>query len=260
MTDSRFKSGYTDKLDVESAKTELASTEAEAASLRKTRGELENSLAVLLGRPASDFKLAPASLDAKVPGIEPGLPSSLLERRPDVANAERMMAAANARIGVAKAAFFPNISLTGGAGYQSSKSSSLLDWSSRFWSLGAGASLPIFNGGKNRANMEKAEAAYDETVANYRQTVLKAFQEVEDGLTGLRFLDEQAQAQERAVQSAENADSLSNQRYKSGLISYLDVVDTQRTSLQTKRGGIQIWGDQLVTTIKLIKALGGGWE
>jgi len=260
LTDSRFKSGYTDKLDVERARTELASTEAEAASLRKSRSELENSLAVLLGKPASDFKLAQASLDTGVPGIAPGLPSSLLERRPDVANMERAMAAANARIGVAKSAFFPNIRLTGSAGYQSGEADSLLNWSSRFWSLGAGASLPIFNGGKNRANMAKAEAAYDETVANYRQTVLKAFQEVEDGLTGLRFLNEQAQAQDRAVQAAANAESLSNQRYKSGLISYLDVVDTQRTALQTKRSGIQTWGNQLVTTIKLIKALGGGWE
>ncbi|QTA85572.1 efflux transporter outer membrane subunit [Desulfonema magnum] len=260
LVQSRFKNGYTSKLDLERAKTELANTEAEGAALRKTRGSLENSLAVLLGKPASNFSLPPENLKIHVPEIAPGLASSLLERRPDVAGAERLVAAANARIGVAKAAFFPTIRLTGSAGYQSGETSSLLDRASRVWSLGPGISLPIFNGGRNRANMNKAEAAYDETVANYRQTVLKAVQEAEDGLTGLHFLGEQAKAQDRAVQAAENAEAISDERYKSGLVSYLDVVDAQRTALQAKRAGIQIWGEYLVTTVRLVKAIGGGWE
>jgi multidrug efflux system outer membrane protein len=260
MIESRFKNGYTGKLDLERAKTELASTQAEGAALRKTRGALENSLAVLLGKPASDFSLASANLTTKVPGIAPSLPSSLLERRPDVAAAERRMASANARIGVAEAAFFPTIRLSGSAGYQSGEASSLLDWNSRVWSLGPGISLPIFNGGRNKANLERTKAVYDETVANYRQTVLKAVQETEDGLSGLRFLSEQAKAQDRAVQAAANAEQISDERYKSGLVSYLDVVDAQRTALQARRAGIQIWGEQLVTTIRLVKAVGGGWE
>jgi len=260
MIESRFKNGYTGRLDLERAKTESASTQAEVAALRKTRRELENSLAVLLGKPASDFSLPPANLTTKVPEITAGLPSSLLERRPDVAAAERRMASANARIGMAEAAFFPTIRLTGSAGYQSGEASSLLDWNSRVWSLGPGISLPIFNGGRNKANLERTKAAYDETVANYRQTVLKSVQETEDGLSGLHFLSEQEKAQDRAVQAAANAEQISDERYKSGLVSYLDVVDAQRTALQARRAGIQIWGQQLVTTVKLVKALGGGWE
>ncbi len=260
MIESRFKNGYTGRLDLERAKTELATTEAEAAALRKTRGQLENSLAVLLGKPASDFRLPPAPSNIKIPEIAAGLPSSLLERRPDVAAAERLMAAANARIGMAEAAFFPTIRLSGSAGYQSGEISSLSDWNSRVWSLGPGISLPIFNGGRNRANLEISEAVYDETVANYRQAVLKAVQEVEDGLAGLRFLGEQAKAQDRAVKAAANAEDISDQRYKGGLVSYLEAVDAQRTALQARRAGIQIWGEQAVTTIRLIKAVGGGWE
>ncbi|WP_207687140.1 efflux transporter outer membrane subunit [Desulfonema limicola] len=258
LVESRFKYGYISRLDLERAKTELAGTKAEAAALRKNRGELENALAVLLGKPASEFSLAPADLDIKTPEISPSLPSELLERRPDVARAERNVAAANARIGVAEAAFFPTIRINGRAGYQSSETSSLLDWDSRIWSLGPNISLPIFTGGSNRANLEKAKAAYDETVANYKQTVLVAFKEAEDGLSGLYHLQDQAKAQEQALESAKNALAISESQYKSGLVSYLEVVDAQRTALQTERASVQISGRQLETTVMLIKALGGG--
>ncbi|MDM8535579.1 efflux transporter outer membrane subunit [Desulfobacterales bacterium HSG17] len=259
LVESRFKNGYISKLDLERAKTELASTKAEISALRKSRGELENALAVLLGKLASEFSLSPALQNIGVPKIAPTLPSQLLERRPDVARAERSVAAANARIGVAKAAFFPTIRINGSAGYQSSETSSLLDWDSRVWSLGPNISLPIFSGGSNRANLEKAKAAYDETVANYKQTVLVAFKEAEDGLSGLHHLKEQAGAQNQALESAKNALKISESQYKAGLISYLEVVDAQRTSLQTERASVQISGRQLETTVKLIKALGGGW-
>ena len=260
LVESRFKNGYISKLDLERAKTELAGTKAEAASLRKTRGELENSLAVLLGKIASEFSLAPALLDIEVPKITLSLPSQLLERRPDVARAERHVAAANARIGMAKAAFFPTIRINGSAGYQSSETSSLLNWDSRIWSLGPNISLPIFSGGSNRANLEKAKAAYDETVANYKQTVLVAFKEAEDGLSGLYHLQNQADAQAQALESAKNALAISESQYKAGLVSYLELVDAQRTALQIERASVQISGRQLETTVKLIKALGGGWE
>jgi multidrug efflux system outer membrane protein len=189
-----------------------------------------------------------------------GTPSSLLERRPDVAEAERMMAAANARIGMAKAAFFPQVKLIGSAGFESANFGSLFDWPSKLWAIGPSISLPIFEGGRNTANYSHAEAAYVETVAEYRQQVLVAFQEVEDGLSGLRTLSQQAAAQERAVSSAQRAYDIANSRYKEGSISFLDVVDVQRTLLQNQREAIQTLGQRYVTSVLLVKALGGGWE
>lgn len=260
LVQSRFKHGYISKLDLERAKTELASTKAEASALKKTRGELENALAVLLGKIASEFSLAPVLNEIKIPEIEPSLPSKLLERRPDVARAERSVAAANAKIGVAKAAFFPTIRINGSAGYQNSEADSLLNWNSRVWSLGPNISLPIFTGGRNRANLKKAEAEYDETVANYKQTVLVAFKEAENGLSGMYHLEKQASAQNQALESAKNALEISQSQYKAGLVSYLEVVDAQRTALQTERASVQISGQQLETAAMLIKALGGGWN
>jgi len=260
LVNSRFKHGEVGQLDVSRAETELATTQAEAVGLQKRRTELEHALAVLTGQSASTFALASAPLDLTPPVVAPGLPSSLLERRPDIAAAERQMVAANARIGVAKTAFFPAISLTGSAGYASAEASSLFDWDNRTWALGPAISLPIFEAGRNSANLERARAAYEEAVARYRQQVLVAFGEVEDGLMGLRVLSEQAGVQEQAVQAAQKAAELSDKRYRAGLVSYLEVVDSQRTALQSERGAVQILGQRLQTSVLLIKALGGGWN
>ncbi len=260
LVDSLFKNGQIGQLDVSRAETELASTQAEAIGLQKRRSELEHALAVLVGRPASTFFLASAPLDLNPPAVAPGLPSHLLERRPDVAGAERQMAAANARIGVAKTAFFPAISLTGSAGYASSETSGLFDWDNRTWAFGPAISLPIFEGGRNSANLKRARAAYEEAVARYRQQVLVAFAEVEDALAGLRILAEQGEALQRSVAASLQAQDISGRRYRSGLVSYLEVVDSQRTALQSERRATQILGQRLQASVSLIKALGGGWQ
>ena len=188
-----------------------------------------------------------------------GLPSELLERRPDVAQAERTLAAVNAQIGVAKAAFFPTIRLVGSAGYNSDELDTLFNWDSRQWSLGPSITLPIFQGGRLRANYERAKAAYDEAIANYRQRVLVAFQDVEDTLRTLRSLDDQLQVAQRAVRSSRQAADLSLVRYKSGLVTSLEVIDAERTALANQRQAIQLQARQLSSTILLVRALGGGW-
>ncbi len=259
LLQSRFRNGQISQLDVDRAETELATTEAEAVGLQKQRSELENALAVLAGKTASEFSLPPASIEFRMPEISPGLPSVLLERRPDVASAERRMAAANARIGVATTAFFPAISLTGSAGYASTETSSLFKWDSRTWGLGPAVSLPIFEAGRNTANLNRAKAAYEETAADYRQQVLTAFQEVEDALSGVRILAEQQAIQDRAVKAAQRAAEISKKRYEAGYVSYLEVVDSERTALQTERAATRILRQRLETSVLLIKALGGGW-
>ncbi|WP_298036740.1 efflux transporter outer membrane subunit [uncultured Desulfuromonas sp.] len=257
---SLFEHGQVGRLDVARAETELATTEAEALGVQKRRAELEHALAVLLGRAAAGFALSPAPLDLTPPAVAPGLPSSLLERRPDVGAAERQMAAASARIGIARTAFFPAIRLTGSAGYASTEASGLFDWDSRSWALGPAVSLPIFEAGRNRANLNRARAAYEEAVAIYRRQVLVAFAEVEDALSGLRVLAAQADAQGRAVGAAREAAEISDKRYQAGFVSYLEVVDSQRTSLQSERQAVQILGQRLQASVSLIKALGGGWN
>ena len=258
---SRFESGAASELDLSRALTELNSTEAELKSVDRSRSEVEHALAVLVGAPASDFSVKEVGLDSATlpPVIPSGLPSELLERRPDIAEAERTMKASNARIGTAKAAFFPVVRLTGAAGYESVDVESLFNWESRVWSLGPSITFPLFQGGRNRANLQRARAQYEENVANYRQRVLVAFEEVQDALTGARLLYEQAQAQSRALVSARRTSEISNERYRAGLVSYLEVVDSERTALAAEREAARIAGQRLVTSTQLIKALGGGW-
>ncbi len=262
---SRFEGGIGNELDVARAETELASTEAEAASLAKNRAELENALAVLVGENPASFKLAAASgADATQwnpppPDVPSGLPADLLERRPDVAEAERQLAAANARIGVAKAAFFPVLRLTGSGGYVSADVDSLFNWEGRVWSLGPSLSLPIFAGGRNVANYSRSKSAYDESVARYRQQILVAFGDVENSLAGIHHLGEQFAAQNRAVTNARRAAELAGDRFRAGIVSYLEVVDANREALQAERGRAQLAGQRLVASVHLIKALGGGW-
>ena len=256
----RYKGGIANGLEVSQAETLLASTQAQFMSEGIQRAALEHALAVLIGKPASEFSMAENPLSLVPPVIPPGLPSNLLERRPDVAESERAMSASNARIGVAKAAFFPSINLTGSAGQLSANLNSLLNGQSFTWYFGPSISLPIFEGGRLSADLKRSRAAYDESVANYRQKVLVAFQEVEDALAGLRILENQAAAQARAVRSAQRAREISAFRYKQGAALYLEVLDAQRTVLQNEQQAVQIRGLQLVTSVQLIKALGGGWQ
>ncbi len=255
-----YTGGIASGLDVSQAETLLASTQAQYISEGKQRAELEHALAVLVGKPASEFSIGENPLDLVPPVIPPGLPSDLLERRPDIAEAERGMAASNARNGLAKAAFFPSIHLTGSAGQLGDNLRSLFSEESFTWFLGPSVSLPIFEGGRLSANLKRARAAYDESVANYRQQVLVAFQEVEDALAGLRILENQATAQAKAVQAAQRTSNISTFRYKQGAALYLEVLDAQRTVLLNEQLAAQIRGLQLVTTVQLVKALGGGWQ
>ena len=261
LINSRRTLGAATDFDVARAETELASTEAEAAALANRRSALQNALAVLVGEPASGFELAPLSgLQANEPPRVPaGLPSQLLERRPDVAAAERALASANARIGVAQAAFFPAISLTGGAGGASGDLDRLFNADSRIWSVGPSLYLPIFQGGRNRANLARSRAAYDEAVAVFRQRVLVAFREVQDALTATQLLAEQSTAQERALASARHAGELAQKRYDSGYVNLLEVIDAQRTVLATERASAQLAAQRLNTSVALIKAVGGRW-
>ena len=260
---SRFNGGIGNDLDIARAETELATTEAEAASLAQRRAELENAIAILAGRNPASFHLAAETAgnwNPPPPEIPAGLPSDLLERRPDVAQAERQLASANARIGVAKAAFFPVLTLTGSGGYLSADVDTLFNWNSRTWSIGPSLSLPIFAGGRNRANYQRSKAVFEESVANYRQQVLVAFGEVEDSLSGIRHLADQSSAQQRAVTHARRAVDLATDRYRSGIVSYIEVVDASRDALQAERGNAQLAGQRLIAAVQLIKALGGGWN
>lgn len=260
IVQDRYIHGLDDLSNLLLVRAELASTETDVVGLQKQRGELENSIALLTGQFPSTFTLDTTPLKLSVPLITPGLPSSLLERRPDVASAERQMAAASARIGVAKTAFFPAISLSGNAGFGSSQLDGLFNWDSRSWALGPAISLPIFDGGRNRKNLEQARAAYEEAIANYRQQVLIAFQEVEDGLHGLQLLDQQGLALQQAADDYTQVWRMAENRYKAGLISSLEVINAQISALQFERLHNQVHGQQLTTSVLLVKALGGGWQ
>jgi len=262
LVNARYKGGASSELDVSRAETELTSTKAELLAVDRRRAEIEHALAVLVGQPASEFAVKELPLDGNTlpPVIPAGLPGDLLERRPDIAEAERLLAAANARIGVAKAAFFPVVRITGTAGFESFDVESLFNWESRVWSIGPSVTLPLFQGGRNRANLKRSRAAYEENVANYRQRILVAFKEVQDALTGARLLSEQAAVQDQSRASARNTADISNKRYRAGLVSYLEVVDSERTALGAERESARIAGQRLVTSIQLVKALGGGWQ
>ena len=263
---SRFEGGIGNDLDVARAETELATTEAEAASLARRRAELENALAILVGENPSSFHLAAISTEngstwkPSPPQIPAGLPADLLERRPDVSEAERQLAAANARIGVAKAAFFPVVRLTGSGGYLSGDVENLFNWDSRVWSIGPSISLPIFAGGRNLANYRRSKSAHEEAIAAYRQRVLVAFGDVENSLAAIDDLSKQAAAQDRAVTNARRAAQLALDRYRAGIVSYLEVVDANREALVAERGSAQVTGQRLAASVQLIKALGGGWN
>ncbi|WP_020653082.1 efflux transporter outer membrane subunit [Massilia niastensis] len=262
VTERRLALGDIGELDVERARTELAIARAEAIGLQRQRANSEHALAVLLGRPAPDFSFQADPLPAAgtLPQVPSGLPSALLERRPDVAAAQHAMRAANARIGVARAAMFPAISLNAGGGSVAGAASSLFSWSTRSWVLGALLQLPLLDGGRNRANVERSEAVLEEAVGSYRQRVLVAFAEVEDNLAGLRILGEQSVRIDEAVVSARRAASLAQKRYEAGRSGYLELLDAQRQLALAERSAVQLRGERVLATVALIRALGGDWR
>ena len=259
LTERRFNAGDVAELDVARARTEVAATEAEAFAIDRRRAELEHALAVLVGEPASTFGLGEGRWSAALPVIPAGVPSTVLARRPDVAAAQRTVLASNARIGVAKAAWFPDVSLTGAAGYASPEIGDLFKWSARAWGVGALLALPIFDGGRREAGVQLAGAERDAAVAQYRERVLVAFKDVEDQLSALRYLAEQAGAHERAVASASRSTAISDVRYRNGYVSQLDLLDAQRSELANRRLSVQVRTAQHQATVGLVRALGGGW-
>jgi len=260
LTDSRFKGGLASEVEVQQASTQLETTRAQAIDVGVLRAQYEHAIATLIGKPASSFHLSPLPLTSPPPLIPPELPSALLERRPDIAAAERRMAAANAQIGVAKAAYYPNISLGATGGFESGVITTLLSGPSIIWSAGASAIAPIFDAGRHRASTDQAIAAYDQTVANYRETVLTGFQQVEDNLAALRILEKEADTQQRAVVASQKSLELSLTRYRGGITSYLEVTTAQSAALADEVAAVNILGRRMTSAVLLIQALGGGWD
>jgi len=260
LTKNRYDAGVAAKVDLVQAETQLKSTQAEAIDTGVQRAQLEHAIAVLIGKAPAEFSIAPVPLAVTMPRVPMGLPSELLERRPDVAAAERRVAAANAQIGVAKAAYFPSLTLSASYGSRSADASQWFTMPSRFWSIGPALAQSIFDAGLRRAQTTQAIAAYDATVAEYRQAVLAGFQEVEDNLAALRILGEEAQVQEGAVRAARESVLLTTNQYKAGIVSYTNVVTVQTTQLNNERTAMGILGRRLVAAVTLVKALGGGWS
>ncbi|GAB3427516.1 efflux transporter outer membrane subunit [Massilia solisilvae] len=258
----RFELGDIGEFDLSRARTELATTRADATGLRRQRATAEHALAVLLGKPAAVFSAGPSPLlDAtRMPSIPAGLPSSLLERRPDIVAAQRAMEAANARVGVARAAMFPALTLNAAGGGVGDTFANVFEWSSRSWMLGALLATPLIDGGRNKANVARSEAALEESVAAYRQSVLVAFAEVEDNLAGLRVLAGQTAEIDQAVVSARRTAHLAQKLYEGGRSSYLELLDAQRNLAAVERSAVQLRGNRAATTVALIRALGGGWD
>ncbi len=260
ITNNRFEGGVAPKSDVDQAQTQLEAARVQARDITLQRAQFEHAIAVLLGKPPASFTLTDAPLDARPPVIPPGLPSELLERRPDIASAERRVAEANDRIGIARAAFYPTISLSGAVGFEGSSFGNLFNPASFLWAIGPTLSQTVFDAGRRAAVSEQANASYDETVANYRQTTLTAFQQVEDNLVALRVLNQEAEHQHQATVAAESAEQIFNNRYVGGLDTYLQVVTAQTTALSNERNDIDIMRRQMDASVLLIKALGGGWN
>jgi multidrug efflux system outer membrane protein len=259
LTTSRFQHGLSSDLEVEQAKTLLDQTNAEKQTIVIQREQTVHALAVLLGTTAESFSIPTLPDNPVPPQVPVGLPSELLTRRPDIAEADRNVAAATAQIGIAKAAYFPQLSLTGLAGYESANATSLLNWQNTIASLGASAVAPIFTAGRLRAGVDDARAAYRGSLAQYEKTVLTSYQQVEDQLSALKYLSLQSELQDRAVKDARRTEQIATDRYKSGLVSYLDVVVAQESVLSNERMSSQIAGQRMISSVVLIKALGGGW-
>ncbi|QLC72325.1 efflux transporter outer membrane subunit [Pseudomonas sp. LPB0260] len=260
LTENQYRAGIVSRSDVSQALTQLRSTEAQALDLQWQRAQLEHAIAVLVGVPPSELQIAKQTRLPALPQIPVALPSQLLERRPDIAAAERRVMAANAEIGVAEAAWYPDLTLSASGGY---RGSSFADWVSlpnRFWSLGPELALRLLDGGARRAELERSEAAYEQTVADYRQTVLSGFREVEDQLVQLRVLEQEARVQQDALDAAREALRLIENQYKAGTVDFTSVVNVQTTALDNERSSLTLLGSRLDASVRLIAALGGGWQ
>ena len=260
LVNNRHEGGVANGLEVAQQATVLDSTISQLSLVQQTRAQYEHAIAVLVGQPASAFSVPVAPLRDAPPPVPLGVPSDVLERRPDIATAERTMAYQNAQVGIARSAFYPHVTLSGSGGLLSQDLGSLFNAPSLIWSVGADAFEPIFQGGRNRANLSAARAAYDQSVANYRQSVLTAFQQVEDGISNLSTLSQALTTQSAAVEDARRALTIANNRYVGGVTSYLDVITAQTTLLNSQRLATQLLGQQMVSAVYLVKALGGGWD
>jgi len=260
LNEDRYQGGLASDVEVEQAKTQLETTRAQAIDVGVSRAQFEHAVAVLIGKPPAEFTLPPLPLTAPPPSVPAGVPSELLERRPDIAAAERQMASANAQIGVAKSAYYPLVNLTATGGLESGSITTLVQGPSALWSVGATALVTVFDVGRRRAVTDQAIQGYDYTVASYRQTVLAAFQQVEDNLAALRILEQEATVQHAAVQASQSSLDLSNIRYAGGVTSYLEVTVAQSMALSDEVTAVNILGRRLANTVLLIQALGGGWD
>ena len=260
LTENRFNGGLSSRAEVAQARTQLETVRSQDVGLGVERAAFEHAIATLAGRTPESLSLPPVPLHAAPPVIPVGVPSQLLERRPDIAADERLMAEANEQVGIAQAAFFPTLLLTATGGFEGNHLVNWLSWPSRFWAVGPSIAEVVFDAGRRRAVVQSATAGYDETVANYRQSALTAFQEVEDNLAALRVLEQQAAAQRVAVDAARQSLDLSMNRYKGGLVTYLEVVTAQTTDLQNEFTAVDIQRRRMDASVLLIKALGGGWD
>jgi len=260
LTTNRFKGGVAPKADVAQAQTQLDTTRVQDTDVTVQRAQFEHAIAILIGKPPAEFSVAVAPLDLQPPAIPVGLPSESLQRRPDIAAAERRVAEANQQIGIAKAAYFPTVTLGGVAGFAGSQGSNWFGWPSGFWAVGPALAQTLFDAGRRRATSETARANYEATVANYRQTALNAFQEVEDNLAALRILEDEAQQQKRAVASSQESLQLFTNRYRGGVDTYLQVITAQTIELANERNAIDIERRRMDASVLLVKAVGGGWD
>jgi outer membrane protein, multidrug efflux system len=260
LVNNRHNGGVASGLEVAQQAALLDSTVSQLSLVQQSRAQYEHAIAVLVGQAASNFGVPAVPLNTTPPPIPLGVPSDVLERRPDISTAERQMALQNAQVGIARTAFYPHVTLSGAGGWQSADIASLLNAPSLFWSLGADALEPLLQGGRNRANLAAARAGYDQSVANYRQSVLTAFQEVEDGISNLSTLSQALSTQGAAVEDARRALTIANNRYLGGATNYLDVITAQTTLLTSERLETQLLGQQMVSSVYLVKALGGGWD
>ena len=260
LNQNRFTGGLASGAEVAQARTQLETTRAQSIEVGVERAQFEHAIAILAGRTPESLSLPPTALESTPPVIPTGLPSELLERRPDIAAAERRVAEANEQIGIARAAFFPTLLITAAGGYQSGSLISWFNWPSRFWALGPNALETLFDAGRRRAASDAATAGYDLTVANYRESVLEAFRDVEDSLSALRILEQESAAQRDAVEAARRSLQLSMNRYTGGLVTYLEVVTAQSTTLANERVEVDLLRRRMDACVLLIKALGGGWD
>ena len=260
LTQIQFNAGIASDEAVAQAETQLEATQAQDTNLGIARAQFEHAIAMLLGQPAPTFSLPAAPLEASPPAIPFGVPSQILERRPDVASAERLMAEANAQIGIATAAYYPTVTLSASAGFSNTSPTDWFTWPSRFWSAGPALAETLFDAGLRRATVQQFQASYDRNVANYRQTVLTAFQQVEDNLASLRILSQEIRQQDTAVSSAQRNLQLAMERYQAGIDPYLNVITAQTTLLTNQQTAVNLRRDQMTASVQLIEAVGGGWD